>query len=294
MRINCPYCPAFIIPGAESCGMCGASLLTEAVPGSGDAVCAIHPEFRSLRACERCGNFACAKCLRQGVRGDIVCVTCHERAPMSEVAWDRREEVGTVRAFWETCMDILFRPGPTLERLRPGGTVGSSLGFSVLCNFAAYFTTALIYMGFMAVFPMPDETMRADNIDPSAFRAMGAGFFAVLAVLAPLMGAVYTLFSAGLDHLLLKLTGTEHPFEVTLRGNALSQAPYLVGLIPFCGMYVAPLWSIALRVMTYRSLHATSWGKAAFGALAAPVLFCFLCGGLYAMTFFAASALSSR
>ncbi|QSQ21867.1 YIP1 family protein [Pyxidicoccus parkwayensis] len=293
MRIPCPYCPAFIIPGAESCGMCGASLLTEAVPGSGDAVCAVHPEYRSLRACGRCGSFACAKCLRQGPGGEIVCAACQERMPMGEVAWDRRQEVGTVRAFWETCMDVMFRPGPTFERLQPGGTVGSSLGFALLCNAVAYFTTALIYMAFMAVFPMPDDTMRSDNVSPAAFRALGVGMFAAMMVIAPIMGVLITLFISAVDHLLLKLVGaSEHPYEVTLRGNALSQAPYLLGLIPFCGMYVAPLWGLALRVMAYRSLHSTSWGKAAFGALAAPILFCFVCGGFYAAMIMASSAFS--
>ena len=154
MRINCPYCPAFIIPGAESCGMCGASLLTEATPGSGDAVCAVHPELRSLRACERCGSFACAKCLRQGPRGEILCTACHGRQPVGRVPWDGREDLGTLRAFWETCLDIMFRPGPTFEKLKPGGTVGSSLGFAMLCNFVGYFTTALAYMAVMLLFPM--------------------------------------------------------------------------------------------------------------------------------------------
>ncbi|WP_163991276.1 YIP1 family protein [Pyxidicoccus caerfyrddinensis] len=292
MRIPCPNCPAAIIPGAESCGMCGASLLKEAVPGSAEPVCAVHPEYLSLSACSRCGNFACAKCLRQGPRGEIVCAACHERQPAGLLAWDRREEVGTLRAFWETCLDIMFRPGPTFERLNPEGTVGSSLGFTMLCNFVGYFTTALVYMAFMAVFPMPDETMKADNVDPAAFKAIGAGMFAAMTVLAPLMGVVVTLFSSGVDHLLLRMAGSEHPYAVTLRGNALSQAPYLIGLIPMCGMYVAPLWAVGLRIIAYRHLNAVSWGGAAFGALAGPLLTCFLCGGSYLALFSAASAIS--
>jgi hypothetical protein len=59
-----------------------------------------------------------------------------------------------------------------------------------------------------------------------------------------------------------------------------------------CGMYVAPLWAVGLRIVAYRHLHAVSWGGAAFGALAGPMLSCCLCGGVYFAVFSAASAIS--
>ena len=281
MNIPCPHCRAFVVPGAQFCGVCGTSLLREAVPGSSEPVCAVHPHLLSLRACERCGSFACPQCLRQSDRGEALCASCHERTPSGQVAWDQRAELGTLKAFWNTCLDVMFRPTPTFERMQPMGSVGSSLGFAALCSFVGIFTTMLVYMAFMAVFPMPDETMKSDNISPVAFRGMMVGIFAVWMVLAPVMGLLTTLFTSALDHLLLRMVGTAQPYAVTLRGNAFSQAPFLLGLIPFCSLYVAPFWSIGLRVVAYRSLHGTSWGKAALGALAAPLLSCLVCGGGY-------------
>ncbi|MFP2934406.1 YIP1 family protein [Pyxidicoccus sp. 3LG] len=290
MNIPCPHCQAFVVPGAQSCGVCGTSLLREAVPGASEPVCAVHPELVSLHACSRCGSFACAKCLRQSSRGEVLCSTCHDRTPSGTLPWDRREEVGTLRAFWDTCLDVMLRPTPTFAGIRSEGSIGSSLGFAALCSLAAILTTALAYMAFMAVFPMPEPTMESDNVSPMKFRALAVGMFGTWIILAPIMGLISTVLSSSVDHLLLKLAGTEQPFAVTLRGNALSQAPYLLGLIPVCSLYVAPFWAIGVRVVAYQGLHRTTWGKAALGALAGPVLSCVVCGGGYAALIMAAAA----
>ncbi len=289
MTLSCPSCQAPITPGTQFCTACGASLLLEAVPGSSEPVCALHPERRSLAACTRCGSFACAVCLRQGGDGEPVCATCDAREPSALLAWDRREQLGTLRAYWDTCLDVMFRPSPTLERIRPQAPMGSSLYFALLCNVASFLTTGLLYTLFMAIFPFP-ETPRDDNLSMASIRAAGAGMFLVMTVLVPLFGVLATLIISALDHVLLKVAGVENPLEVTMRANALSQAPLLLGLIPFCGMYIAPLWALGLRVFAYRSLHRTTWGKALLGALAVPLLLCCGCGGLYAMAIAAAAA----
>ncbi len=289
MSLPCPHCRAFVVPGALSCGMCENSLLREAIPGASEPVCAVHPHLLSLHACERCGAFACPQCLRSGDRGEALCATCHERTPVGQVPWDRREELGTLRAFWDTCLEIILRPTPTFERMRPGGTVGSSLGFAMLCSFVGIFTTALLYMAFMLVLPMLG--MEKNDIgDPARFRGVMVGVFVGWMVLAPIGGLLTTLLSSSVDHLMLRLVGTERSFEVTLRGNALSQAPFLLGLLPFCSLYVAPFWSVGLRVVAYKNLHATSWGKAALGAFAGPLLTCLVCGGGYLAILLAALA----
>ncbi|ATB51214.1 YIP1 family protein [Corallococcus macrosporus] len=281
MRIPCPRCQAFVVPGAQSCAWCGTSLLQSATPGASDPVCAIHPELLSLQACARCGNFACAQCLRKGPRDEPLCATCHDRVPADALPWDRREELGTLRAYFQTCQAVALRPTATFERARPEGSVGSSLGFAALSNLAAYFTTALFYLA--VVFAIPAAMTEIDNVSQSGFRLVAAGVFGVVMVAAPVMGMLVALINAALDHLVFRLQRTGRPFEVTLRANTLSLAPYLLGVIPFCGMYIAPMWALALRVIAYRSLHRTSWGAAALGALAVPLLTFGLCFGGYAV-----------
>ncbi len=284
MNIPCPFCQASITPGMKFCTSCGASLLVEAVPGSSDPVCAVHPQRRSLAACTRCGSFSCAECLRTGAEGEPLCAACDAREPTALLPWDRREELGILRAYWETCMDVLFRPGPTFERIRPEAPMGSSLFFAMLCNLTAFLTTGLLYAVVMAFFPFP-ETSQNENVSVGTIRALSTGMFLGFTLLSPFLGVVATLFSSGVDHLLLKLGGVERPLEVTVRANALSQAPFLLGLIPVCSLYITPFWVVGLRVFAYRSLHRTSWGKAVLGALAVPLLICCGCGGFYALIF---------
>ncbi|WP_426755786.1 YIP1 family protein [Myxococcus sp. Y35] len=281
MRIPCPRCQAFVVPGAERCAWCGTSLLVEAAPGSSDPVCAVHPELRSLHACGRCGSFACAKCLRKGERDEPICASCHERVPADALPWDQRAELGTLRAFWRTCLAVMLRPAATFERARPEGSMGSSLGFATLSHLAASCTTFLVYMSIVLL--IPRELPESDNVDPVALSLMWVGLMGVGLVLSPIVGMLATVANAALDHLVFRLSGTGQPFEVTLRANALSLSPYLLGLVPLCGMYIAPLWVLGLRFYAYRALHRTGWGTAVLGALAAPLLSCGLVFGVYAL-----------
>ncbi|CAM3411537.1 zinc ribbon domain-containing protein [Corallococcus sp. ZKHCc1 1396] len=290
MTPSCPSCQAPFVPGAQTCGACGAALLVAPTPGSSEPVCAVHPQWRSVGTCARCGAFACASCLRQGTEG-VVCASCHDRAPMGTVPWDRRGELGTLKAFWQTCLGMLMRPTETLKGINPDAPVSSSMGFVLMTGVAGFVTTGLLYAvifgGILAFVPAPEANTEANPMGSS-----GAKVFLVLGMLAwaaamPFVNAGMTFVMAGMDHLLLRMGGVERGFSVTMRAHALSLAPYIVGIIPFVALYSAPFWAMGLRVVTYRTLHRTTWGTAAAGALLAPVLSCCICGGGYAAIMFA-------
>jgi hypothetical protein len=61
--------------------------------------------------------------------------------------------------------------------------------------------------------------------------------------------------------------------------------PYLLGLLPVCGFYIFPIWSIVLRIFALMHFHRVSGGKATAAVLAPLVLFCGACGLLYAAAF---------
>jgi hypothetical protein len=69
-------------------------------------------------------------------------------------------------------------------------------------------------------------------------------------------------------------------FSVTLRAHALSTGVYLLGLMPFCSLYVFPVWALVLRVLANMHLHGIGAGRATAGVLL-PVVTC--CGGLGTM-----------
>jgi hypothetical protein len=196
--------------------------------------------------------------------------------------WDWREELGLLKAFWRTCVEILLRPGLTFSAARAEGTTGSALLFVALCSITGYLTTGLFYAALFGLtsFSTPPSGSGA-GASPEQVRLVIVGGALGWVLLAPVFGMLATLFSAGVDHLVLRMAGVSQGFQVTLRGNALSQAPFLTGLIPLCSLYVAPFWALVVRVFAYRGLHRTTWGPAAVGALAAPLVSCVLCGGGY-------------
>ena len=104
--------------------------------------------------------------------------------------------------------------------------------------------------------------------------------FYVVMILVFQLGGV--LFVAGLEHVALMALGAQpRSYSVTVRASALSMGPYLLGLLPFCSLYVYPLWAVVLRIIALMSLHKTTAGKATAAVLLPIVL---LCGGLVAFS----------
>ncbi|HEX5754617.1 MAG TPA: zinc ribbon domain-containing protein [Archangium sp.] len=278
MNIPCPYCQHPITPGATTCPGCGTSLLREATPQSAEPTCGYHPRRLSLAICDRCGTFACAECLRLNSRQEVVCQRCHALEQDTPLPWDLREELGTFTAWWKTVVAVMFHPD-TFPTFRPEGSAGESLLFAVLCAVPTSIVGGLSYMGFLSFVPylLSSGNPSRDSV-PSW---LGPAMFVAIMILGPLLSAAYTVIQAGLDHLVLKMGGVTRGFQVTLRANAFSQAPWLLGAVPCIGPYVAPVWGLVARVFAYRGLHRTSWGVALAGCLVTPLLSCCLCGGIY-------------
>lgn len=283
MNIACPRCGASA--DALFCPSCGQRLVAERSPGTDEPGCAVHPALRSQATCSRCGAFACTMCLAEGGEQPF-CKACRVREPAQvPLAWDQRAELGTLKAYWKSCLPLMLSPNPTLNATREDGSVGSSLLFAFLSGLAGYFTTGLLYVGLFGIIgaAVLQDTQAKSPPPAWLLPAVAAAF----TVLGPLISMLWTLISAGIDHVILKMLGAAKPFTVTLRASALSQAPNIIGLIPLFGLYVFPWWSLVLRVIAYKNLHKLRVGQALVGALLAPVLSCLLCGGLYAAMLFA-------
>lgn len=246
----------------------------------GDAFCAAHPQVRATGACSRCGTFGCGACLTQ--RGpDWLCPTCSSR--LAVLPWDERETLGMWRAWWRTSVQLISNPGQTLSSANPEGSLGSSLLFSVLSLVVGYGPTFALYA--LAMIPMA-LLGRGE---------LGKEFGGFSPLIVPLVMIIYgvllivfqvagVLIWAGIDHVALMLVGARpKSYTVTVRANALSMGPYLVGLVPFCGFYVFFLWALVLRIIANMHLHKTTAGKATAAVLVPVAL---LCGGL--MVFYAA------
>ncbi|MGV3624626.1 MAG: YIP1 family protein [Archangium sp.] len=157
---------------------------------------------------------------------------------------------------------MLGSPDKTLEHARqPDGAAGSLLYacFSALVGSAP--TWVFCFGGSLLV------TIASRVSVPDASRpSTAAAGFAVLTVMTVAFAFLSEGISLCVEHALLMLGGTRPRFETTLRAHALSMSPYLLGLVPFCGALVCPLWAVALRVMAFQKMHGVGTGVAVLAA----------------------------
>jgi len=262
--------------------------------GAIEAACAIHSDRQAVAACSRCGTFSCEECLSQSPAGTPLCAACVARASTSQLPWDYRDDLGWVKAWFKSLGAILLHPGVTFSTAKPDGDVGGSLLFSLLAWLTAYLPTFVVFAIFGAMIP---SLMGEGSGSTPQLRAilMGSyGVMALLLVMLAIFGMVFTIIMAALEHLVMMMFGKPRGFDTTLRGASLSMAPYLLGVIPICGLYIAPIWALVVKIFAYKGLHRTSTGVAVLGALAIPALFIVLGCGLYMITLFAVMAAGAR
>lgn len=255
--------------GSAYCSACGKPVAPPSRPGQ--PACAVHPELAAAQTCPRCGSFACAACLVALPGNVVLCRRCEAAGQKVSLPWDRRDELGMMRAWWQTSMKLLASPTATLAQAPREGSVGSSLLFASISNLAGMATTAALYavvLGGVFAFALKGEDNPLGKVGVAGGVGIVAGGFLGYLILAVVAGAMGLLLMSALDQLALRLVKADPaPWPVTLRAGALSMAPYVIGLIPLCGLYVFPIWSLVLKVFAYRAMHRTTGGKAAAGAL---------------------------
>ncbi|MFZ5445034.1 MAG: hypothetical protein ACOZQL_33900 [Myxococcota bacterium] len=270
--MNCPACGYYNPGGQQHCFHCGLPLPAGA---SGDAFCAVHAGVKATGACSRCGTFGCATCLTQ--RGaDWLCPKCSARADV--LPWDERATIGLWRAWWRTAVLLLSRPS-ALATVEPDAPIGSSLVYALLSILVGFVPTVALYS--LLIVPAALLGARSDASLDKAFG--GAGMVAVpvivisYVVMLLAMQLAGVLIGAAFDHLGLMLVGAQpKSYTVTARAHALGMSPYVLGLVPVCGLYVFLIWGIVLRIIANMHLHRTTAGKATAAVLLPVVV---LCGG---------------
>jgi hypothetical protein len=245
------------------------------------ARCRVHSETPAVGICGRCGSFGCRVCLtRRG--NERLCPDCLGR--LGSLPWDERETLGLWRAWWRTSVLLIRSPIATLERARPEGSLGGSLLFALFSTLAGYGATVALVV--LAVLPEMLLGLRYASAGNKATFGLVPAVFVFYAAFFMAVQLISILVVAGIDQLMLRILGAQpRGYQVSVRANALSLAPALVGLVPVCGVYAWPIWSLILRVIALRHLHKTTAGKAVLAVLLPMAVLCGLCGGAYALLF---------
>lgn len=242
--------------------------------------CALHADRTAVAPCSRCGTFSCEECLRQTPVGQApLCAACVERLSISQLPWDHREDLGWARAWFKSLGAVLLRPGVTFATAKPEGDLGGSLLFAFLAWLTALVPTFVVFALAGAMIPsLLGNTGTSTELRTILLSSFGVAI--LLMFLLALFGTFFTFISAVIEHVTLLMFGKPRGFETTLRAASLSLAPFVLGLIPICGMYVAPIWVIIAKVFAFMGLHRMSAGISVVGALAMPAFFLLLACGL--------------
>jgi hypothetical protein len=246
--------------------------------------CAVHNGFQALGPCPRCGTFACAQCMLALPNGEQLCRACEAKGVLF-LPWDRRDELGIWRAFFKTCFQIMGRPSVTFACARPDAPLSSTFFFALLASASASLTTGFLY-GFVVGGVLSGDT-HGEGSKPAwqlfAFAA-GTGLATIASLVVWHLGSMVVMGS--LEHLTLRVVGARPAsWSVTMRAYALAMAPAVIGLVPYCSIYVIPIWSIVARVFGYRELHRTTTGKAAIAAVMPTVAIILLLMAAYVAMF---------
>lgn len=191
-------------------------------------------------------------------------------APESGLPWEHRQELGFVKAFFDTVAMVLTKPNEAFGKMKSEGGLTDPLLFALIGGSIGMIVSFLLQMGLQVAGFMADR-------QPAIF-GMGVGIVFQI-ILMPVMLFLGMFIWSGVMHLCLMLVGgARKPFETTFRVVCFSTgSTYLLALIPVCGSPIAMVYNIVLECMGLARAHETEIGKAVMAVLL-PILVC--CGGL--------------
>lgn len=188
------------------------------------------------------------------------------------IPWEDRGPGEAIAAFVATLRSAHRAPRRFFAVLSPEGGYGPPLLFAMIVGTLG--AAALVGWEALAL----RAGIESQGLSKLLEQSRGFGWAVWLTILlAPALVAAQLVLVTAVTHLmLLLLGGARRGYRATFRACAYAQAPEVLYLIPVCGAIVAPVWSLALRIVGLAAVHDTAASRAA----AAVLLPVFLCGGL--------------
>lgn len=187
-----------------------------------------------------------------------------------EPAWERRAELGFVKALIQTVASVLGRPGTTFSKLKVEGGVLRPL-------FYYLFMSALTF-GIVLCYQMPslfkNPAFLSSQLEGVSQRTLLLGVIAVW-LLSPFFFAGGIFISSFLTHLSLKLiTKTKEPFQATFRTMCYGLGSASIAqIVPFVGGIVSIVWGITTYFIGLKKVHRVSAGKLLVSVFLSVILF---------------------
>jgi len=182
--------------------------------------------------------------------------------------WERRKELGFVRAFWTQWKETVLRPTDFYNSVRPDGPWEDALLFGWLnWGIGALVGLPFAWMLFSSLPPAPTLT----NLSPAGSSSQYSSFgFLGAAVLYP----VHSVMVAAAVHLgCLALGCAKNGFLATFRATSYSTSMVVFSGIP-CVNAITLFYMIFQQVKALASLQETTWPRALVAMLLLSVVVC--------------------
>jgi hypothetical protein len=212
------------------------------------------------------------------------------------VPWEDRDRLGFGNALVETTKQVLGSPTAFFARLSPSGGLGAPLLYAIVIGWIGVVAASLYSALFQSIVGAGAGAF-TENPELSAALGFAQGWFGFFmqVVLAPVGLAIGLFIAAGIFHvMLLILGGAREDFEATFRVVGYSQATAILMVVPFCGSFVAWVWSLVLYILGLAAVHRITGGKAAAAVLLPLLLLCCCCGLLAGLFASSLAALASQ
>lgn len=247
--------------------------------------CANHPETPALGACQHCGTFSCGQCLGM-LGGRRICATCvrERRVTVYGVPWERRNEIGRLKAWWQTVWGTWANPVSFYARTDPAGSVLEAMGFAAV----TWLLLLALWVGFMGLIGGLIAAAMAFEGNVGAEEVLiVVVVMVVYAVLIPGFVGLWGFVMPLIHHLvLLVVGGGGGGLRATYRAGMYSFGVVILQGIP-CLNYVAWIWIGIVQGIGYSYIHRTDGWRSAV-AIVVPYLICCACCLAYYVVLIAA------
>ncbi len=179
---------------------------------------------------------------------------------VEQIPWERRKELGFLKALWETWTEVLFSPKIFFQKKSLETSLGTPLLYAVILG------TLGAFIEIPSLFSHTSYFSRW-HTEAEIFRQWTLGSI----ITAPLWIALGTWMMAGIYQVGIALLGGKGGYRATFRTLCYATSASVFGVIPWIGGFVASIYAFFLYLQGFQQCHQISRGRA-MGALLLPVL----------------------
>jgi len=187
-----------------------------------------------------------------------------EISPEPYCSWEDMENLGFLKAFFQTIGEALFRPSWFFSRMPVDRGLIHPLIFALV-------------MGVLGgMFGLLYQFLMIQHLGGLG-GGEGFGSFSVPMIIAsaialPLFTIIIVFIVSGILHVCLMIVrGNRKGFEATFRVVAYAMSTQVFGIVPLLGGVIGSIWALVIQILGLRESHGISTGRAAL-AIFLPIL----------------------